>query len=329
MVEEISMTDDELQPYESEEAEREQPSPRPEPVSFDAYRSIVRLLIGLALAGGDDLVGRLREWESAHPPESIELGGEPETESASDLARRALIGMVFEAAETARQVAWGAAGLSVSFAGALWSAFRPVADSFLFRPLWAPIRAVATRGEARLERYTRTGRDEEQRSRKLAGEVTGLLIEDVVNYVGDNPGVKALVDAQVERLLPGLVTDATIQALLVEQLGVWIAGLATRPESLDPLVREVGDRYIAYLNDHPDDVQNLVQGQAVGMAAEVRDNVRTVTVTGDTFLETLVRALLRRAPREDLPPPSPEVQQWADMRRRVDVSSSPKDGKDG
>ncbi len=284
------MTDDELQPYESEEAEREQPSPRPEPVSFDAYRSIVRLLIGLALAGGDDLVGRLREWESAHPPESIELGGEPEPESASDLARRALIGMVFEAAETARQVAWGAAGLSVSFAGAVWSAFRPVADSFLFRPLWAPIRAVATRGEDRLERYIRTGRDEEQRSRTLAGEVTGLLIEDLVRYVGDNPGVKALIDAQV-------------------------AGLATRAETLDPLVQQVGDRYIAYLNEHPEDVQNLVQGQAAGMATEVRDDVRTLTVTGDTFLETLARSLLRRTPRKDLPPPPPEVQRRAVQRR--------------
>jgi len=76
-------------------------------------------------------------------------------------------------------------------------------------------------------------------------------------------------------------------------------------------VQEVGDRYIAYLNEHPDDVQNLVQGQAIGMATEVRDDVRTVTVTGDTFLETLVRALLRRTPREDLPPPPPEVQHQA------------------
>ena len=120
----------------------------------------------------------------------------------------------------------------------------------------------------------------------MADEVTGLLIEDIVRFVGDNPGVKALIDTQV-------------------------AGLATRAETLDPLVQEVGDRYIAYLNEHPDDVQNLVQGQAAGMAAEVRDDVRTVTVTGDTFLETLARALLRRTPREDLPPPSTDVQRQA------------------
>ena len=258
-------------------------SPSQSRQGFDAYRSIVRLLVGLALVGGDGLIGRLREWETAHP-----FGGsaQAEEELDGDLARRALIGMAFETAEMVRQAALGAAGLSVSVAGAMWSALRPITGSFLFRPFWAPVRSVATRGEARFVRYTRIGRSEEQRSRKMADEVTGLLIEDIVRYVGDNPGVKALIDTQV-------------------------AGLATRAEILDPLVQEVGDRYIAYLNEHPDDVQNLVQGQAAGMATEVRDDVRTVTVTGDTFLETLARALLRRTPRENLPPPPPEVQHQA------------------
>jgi hypothetical protein len=302
------MTDADLQPPKFQEGAREQASRQLEPASFDAYRSILRLLVGLALIGGDDLIARLRAWEAGHPPEPTGSREEPEVESAGDLARRALIGMVFEVAETARQVVFGVAGLSASFAGAVGSFLRPVADSFLFRPLSSSIRAMVPRREDRLARYTRTGRAEEQRSRKLAGEVTGLLMEDVVSYAGTNPGVLALVDAQVERLLPALVADPTIQALLVEQLGTWIAGLATRPESLDPLVREVGDRYIAYLNEHPDDVQNLVQGQAVGMASEVRDSVRTIGVTGDTALEMLVRSILRRTPREDLPPP--------DIRRR-------------
>jgi hypothetical protein len=276
------MIDEEMQ-FEETEPEGEQDFSQPESEGFDAYRSVVRLLVGLALVGGDGLIGRLREWETAHP-----LGGsaQAEAELDGDLARHALIGMAFETAETVRQAALGAAGLSVSVAGAMWSALRPITGSFLFRPFRTPVRSVATRGEARFMHYTRIGRSEEAHSRKMADEVTGLLIEDIVRFVRDNPGVKALIDTQV-------------------------AGLATRAEILDPLVQEVGDRYIAYLNEHPDDVQNLVQGQAAGMAAEVRDDVRTVTVTGDTFLETLARALLRRTPREDLPPPPPEVQHQA------------------
>ncbi len=319
------MTDAKTQPS-GTEAENEQPARQPEPAEFDLYRSLIRLLVGFALAGGDELTQRLRGWEAANPPEPITLPGGPEAEPAGDQARHVLIGMVFDAAERTRQIAWGAAGLSASLVGALWSAARPVAGSVLLRPLWIPIRAVATRGEARLERWTRTGREEEQRSRRLTGEVTGLTIGDVVNYAGDNPSVQSLVDAQVDRLLPALVEDDAFQELLREQLGVWIAGLATRPETLEPLVREVGDRYIAYLNEHPGDVQTLVQGQAVGMAAEVRDNVRTVTVTGDTFLETLARALFRRTPRQELPPPPPEVQRQAEPGRYMDSLARPEEG---
>ena len=288
------MTDEEMQLDQWEPESTQYPS-QPEPEGFDAYRSIVRLLVGLALVGSDGLVGRLREWEAAHPfgqsePSEAELGG--------DTAQRALVGMAFETAEMARRGVWGAAGLSVSVAGAIWSAFRPITNSFLFRPLWIPVRSVMTRSEARRERYARVGRSEEQRSRKMADEVIGLLIEDIVKYVADNPGIMALIDTQV-------------------------AGLAIRPETLDPLVREVGDRYIAYLNEHPEDVQNLVQGQAVGMASEVRDDVRTLTVTGDTFLETVVRGILRRTPRQDLPPPPLAVQQQAAPGRHTgDLSRS-------
>ena len=125
------MTDAEAQ-LSGIEAENEQPARQPEPAAFDLYRSLIRLLVGFALVGGDELTQRLRDWEVAHPSEPTTLPGGPEAEPAGDQARRALIGMVFDAAEGARQIAWGAAGLSASFVGALWSAARPVAGSILF-----------------------------------------------------------------------------------------------------------------------------------------------------------------------------------------------------
>lgn len=282
---------DEEREFEETELEGEKSPVGPAPEGFDVYRSVVRFLVGLALIGGDGLIRRLREWEIAHPTSG---SADADAELGGDSTVRALVGMVFDTAETIRQTVWGTVGLTASVAGALWSVFRPVTNSALFHPLWAPVRSIAVYGEGKLERYTRIGRSEEKRSRKLAGDVTEWLIEDIVGYVKDNPGVKALVDAHLDRLL---------------------AEMAARPETLEPLVREAGDRYIAYLNEHPDDVQNLVQGQAVGMATEVRDDVRTFTVTGDTFLETLVRSLLRRTPREDLPPPPPEVRRRAVQRR--------------
>jgi hypothetical protein len=39
--------------------------------------------------------------------------------------------------------------------------------------------------------------------------------------------------------------------------------------------------------------------------------VRERTVSGDSFLEGIVRSVLRKAPRAELPPPSTEIRQSA------------------
>ena len=51
-------------------------------------------------------------------------------------------------------------------------------------------------------------------------------------------------------------------------------------------------------------VQEFIQQQSLGMADEAIEEVRERTVTGDMLLERPVRSLLRRPPRESLPPPT-------------------------
>lgn len=66
--------------------------------------------------------------------------------------------------------------------------------------------------------------------------------------------------------------------------------------AFDALVDDV----ITVLADNPE-LQELVQQQSIGLATEVVDNVREVTVTADTIVEDIVRRILRRTPRRDLP----------------------------
>ena len=49
-------------------------------------------------------------------------------------------------------------------------------------------------------------------------------------------------------------------------------------------------------------VQDLIGQQGVGMATSIMDNARSVTLTADEGGEALVRWLLRRTPRRELPP---------------------------
>lgn len=66
--------------------------------------------------------------------------------------------------------------------------------------------------------------------------------------------------------------------------------------AFDTLVDEV----ITVLADNPE-LQALVQQQSIGLATEVVDSVREVTVTADSIVEDIVRRILRRPPRHNLP----------------------------
>ena len=70
-----------------------------------------------------------------------------------------------------------------------------------------------------------------------------------------------------------------------------------------------------YLNAHPEQVQNLVQGQTIGMTTEIMNEVRERAVTADSVVEMLVRRVLGRKQREQLPEPPPEVQRRAEVAR--------------
>ncbi len=71
------------------------------------------------------------------------------------------------------------------------------------------------------------------------------------------------------------------------------------------------DEVIQHLAENPE-VRDLVTQQTYGIADEVVGGVRSRTVTADIVLERLARGLLRRPPREQLPPPIPEVMAQAD-----------------
>jgi hypothetical protein len=75
---------------------------------------------------------------------------------------------------------------------------------------------------------------------------------------------------------------------------------------------EIIDEFINRLSENPE-LQALITEQSLGVASEMRDEVRERTVTADNLMEGLVRRVLRRSPRAELPGPPPEVQKWAGL----------------
>jgi hypothetical protein len=101
-----------------------------------------------------------------------------------------------------------------------------------------------------------------------------------------------------------------------QSLARWIAdGRVEEPQSRQLASRtygEIVDEFINRLSENPE-LQSLITEQSLGVATEMRDEVRERTVTADNVMEGIVRRILRRAPRAELAGPPPEVQRWAGL----------------
>jgi hypothetical protein len=141
-------------------------------------------------------------------------------------------------------------------------------------------------------------------------------LDKFLPMLSENVAVQKLVRKQVDAILPTLIKDPTIQLLIQEQANTYLDSLSTTLHpKLQALIRQQGDDYITYLNAHPEQVQNLVQGQTIGMTTEIMNEVRERAVTADSTIEMIVRRILGRKQREELPLPPPEVQRRADVAR--------------
>lgn len=283
------------------------PPPPPEP-TFDPLHTLVRLLVGGTVVGADELLRRLQAWEEAQPPPPA--GGPSEQELAQARARYALIGLIFATYSTTRKGVTTAVHLSQTAGKVASTALRPVAGSRLLRPARRRYRRLAARGQAELARLTRQGQTEEVRGRALARHLFTTSVNDLITYLSDNPEIAALIQVQAGQLLDDLPEDPKLQNLIKTQAETLLADLPEN-ERLFALIQAQGDQYLAYLQENPDAVQELVQGQSIGLAGEMLDEVRERTVTADTLTERIVRTLLRRPPRAEIPEPPLSVQQQA------------------
>ena len=213
-----------------------------------------------------------------------------------------------------------------------------------------PVEAIAQNIEETVARLEDKGREGLAQTGLVTVEAIGGTVDAVIAYLTNNPAVEQLISAQLERvlplladnpailelvrkqvahILPALKNDPDIQELIRTQAAAYLATLgASLDPTLQALIRQQGDAYIDYLNAHPMAVKTLVQGQSMSLANEVMNEVRERTVTADSVAEMLVRKVLGRKQRTDLPPPPQEVQRRAETSRLpsdffVDVTPDP------
>lgn len=281
--------------------------------------------------------------EQDKPPQEKQEGdrGGADRQQAVERVVTGLAGVAFEGLETVEggvAALWNLNKAVLRTAGKVTEPLRKPLDALGVTDLvQRPAEAIAQNVEETVARLEEKGRAGLAQTGQLTVEAIGGTVDAVIAYLTDNPRVEALIGAQVERLLPLLADHPAVAALVHKQVAKVLPALKDDPvirelirtqaaaylaelqTNLDPtlqgLIRQQGDAYIDYLNAHPTAVQTLVQGQSMNLANEVMNEVRERSVTADSLAEMIVRRVLGRKARTELPPPPTEVQRRAETSR--------------
>ena len=268
------------------------PSPA-EIIHLDATESILRLVVGGVLGVRGILAKQLKEIETYQATEN-DQGVTTEVVSGDldqNLARDAMVGLVFKSAESARK----GADVALRAAGAVTriglAPIKALGRSWPFRPISRGFDSLAERGEKEIKQLAQVGRNESERSLTAVEGTISSVMEEVPQA------------SQINDLVQTMVQNV-------------IAYLQENPDIIQNIVRSQGGIYIEFLHENPEPIQDLVQGQTLSIVGELQEGVREQLVTGDNVIELFARSIFRRIPREELPEPPPEVKARA-VRKRI------------
>ena len=200
----------------------------PKKLEFRTLRSAMRLALGTAIIGADEINRRLKEQQEQFNNVAVKntdvdantkTGGvivrstiiSPD-ETEADRLRYALIGIM---AQTPDVMASGlsAAGQISGKATRLFSRITgPVANSRLMKPVKERYDSVAARGESMVDRWIEIGRAEEQAGRVMAANTANKTVDELVDYLGQKPEVRDLIQQQSVGMVGEIVDTLQFRA---------------------------------------------------------------------------------------------------------------------
>jgi hypothetical protein len=218
------------------------------PSRAQQYRSgrlelATRLLVGLLSTGSGELLRRLDELqeEVLADPGLVPRGAVTQATSNRDALWYLTVALLLRGQRRITDSI--RSGHERSMGALRWSvrALDRLTDNPFGRPLRQPIARQARRWEQQVTQLIQEGQIEEENSKVLASESVGLIIDEIVDFIAENP--------ELERMIAEIVGE-----------------------------------------------------KSVGFATVMADNTRTLTATADELTDALLRRLLRRTPRQELPP---------------------------
>ncbi len=161
-------------------------------------RMVMRLALGSAVIGREQLKRRFQEKQSETYVSAATLNQETPIESEADRARYAAIGAMAKSSDALRRRVAALGRVSNRVFGRLTRTFDPLTNSRLLSPLRRQYQRYSDHGDRLVSDWVAAGRREEYLSRQLAQDITIEAIEETLDYLPESPKLDELVQQRID-----------------------------------------------------------------------------------------------------------------------------------
>ncbi len=170
-------------------------------------RMIMRLALGGAVIGREELIRRFQEKQSETYVSAATLNQETPIESEADRARYAVIGAMAKTSEGLMRSISTLGRTSDRTFSRLTRTFAPVTNSRLLSPFRRRFQLYADHGDKVVSEWIAAGRKEEYLSRQLVQDTTVEAIEETLDYLAESPELDELVQQQSGDFIDDMFDD--------------------------------------------------------------------------------------------------------------------------
>jgi hypothetical protein len=162
-------------------------------------KRLYRLSVGLVLIGGEELGNAMQQAEEKvkQAADSADRGEPVDEDTEIDHLRYLALGSALRVQKKAASGIKRGLRFSMRTSGAVLGTFYALTDNRLMRPMQRPVDILIAELASETDQAMKAGKMEEHRSKEMARNTIGGMVDGAVDSIADNPKVTNLIAEQL------------------------------------------------------------------------------------------------------------------------------------